>query len=280
MGHRVWSLLFLSVPIWGIGSIVWAIADLPGMERHWLPANINDHGQVIDSLFNFILYLTGGIFICTGLVQFWFLWKYDAQSNGEPVKYVHGNHALELIWSLLPAVTLLFISFVQLNAWADQKMRRPILSTGPDGIAGTLDDILKPPLVEVTGRQFEWRYRYAGKDGVIGTRDDVHGVSELVIPMDEDVVLAIKSEDVLHSFFLPNLRVKQDVVPGMKQYVWFRANQVGIYDIVCAELCGWGHYKMRGRLVVESREDFDHWLQAEYDEQNRQQYSPSGTDDE
>lgn len=275
MGHRVWSLLFLSVPIWGIGSIVWAIADLPGMERHWLPANINDYGQVIDSLFNFILYLTGAIFIGTGLVQFWFLWKYDAQSNDEPIKFVHGNHALELIWSLLPAVTLLFISFVQLNAWADQKMRRPILSAGPDGVEGTADDILKPPLVEVTGRQFEWRYRYAGKDGVIGTRDDVHGVSELVLPMDEDVVLAIKSEDVLHSFFLPNLRVKQDVVPGMKQFVWFRANQAGIYDIVCAELCGWGHYKMRGLLrVLPSQEDFDQWLQTAYEAQELKSYTP------
>ena len=65
---------------------------------------------------------------------------------------------------------------------------------------------------------------------------------------------------MLHSFFLPNLRVKQDVVPGMKQYVWFQAKKTGVFDIVCAELCGWGHYKMRGRLTVESRADFDAWL--------------------
>ena len=155
-------------------------------------------GQVIDSLFNFILYLTGAIFIVVALVMFWFLWKYDAQDNVEPVKFVHGNHALELIWTLVPAVVLIFISFVQLNAWADQKMRRPILSTGPDGIAGTLDDILKPPLVEVTGRQFEWRYRYAGKDGVIGTRDDVHGVSELVIPMDEGHLARLLAPVIAH----------------------------------------------------------------------------------
>ena len=86
-------------------------------------------------------------------------------------------------------------------------------------------------------------------------------VNDLHLPINEEIVLKIKSQDVLHSFFLPNLRVKQDVVPGMKQFVWFRANKAGVYDIVCAELCGWGHYKMRGRLTLQSRADFDRWLQ-------------------
>ena len=66
----------------------------------------------------------------------------------------------------------------------------------------------------------------------------------------------------------------------MKQFMWFRATRVGTYDVVCAELCGWGHYKMRGRLVVESRKDFDAWLQAAYDAQSQAEYSPSDTDDE
>ena len=215
----------------------------------------------------------------TGLLLFWFLWKYDATKNPEPVKFIHGSHTLEIIWSILPAVTLLFIAIYQMDAWAAAKMRRPLISAGADGIEGTSDDQLKPPLVEITGRQFEWRLRYAGADQKIGTPDDVHGVNELHIPVDEDIVVALKSEDVLHSFFLPNLRLKQDIVPGMKQFMWFRATRSGTYDIVCAELCGWGHYKMRGRLVVESREDFDRWLQAERDEQNRVQYSPSETDD-
>ena len=269
---RAWSILFLLVPILGVGSIVWAIAGMRGMEGHWLPDNINDYGGIIDSLFNFILYLTGAIFVATGAALFWFLWKYDGDKNSEPVVFTHGSHVLEIIWSLTPAATLLFISFVQMNAWADHKTRRPIQSPGPDGVEGTADDVLIPPLVEVTGRQFEWRLKYAGTDGVIGTKDDLHGVNELVVPMDEDVVIAIKSEDVLHSFFLPNLRVKQDVVPGLKQYVWFRANREGIYDIVCAELCGWGHYKMRGFVrVVASREEFDAW----YDQAHKAQEQSS-----
>jgi cytochrome c oxidase subunit 2 len=88
-------------------------------------------------------------------------------------------------------------------------------------------------------------------------------------------VLKIKSEDVLHSFFLPNLRVKQDVVPGMQQWVWFKATKSGVFDIVCAELCGWGHYKMRGRLTLESREDFDRWLAKMEEEQNRASFTPA-----
>ena len=271
---RFWSLLFLMVPIVGVGIFAWAMADLPPMKGHWLPENINEHGKVIDNLFMFILYLTGVIFVITGVVLFWFLWKYDAAQNAEPVKYTHGSHTLEVVWSILPAATLLFIAIYQMNAWADAKMRRPMLP-GNDGKVGTADDVLMPPLAEVTGRQFEWRIRYAGKDGILGNEDDVSIANDLHVPVNEEVVLKIKSQDVLHSFFLPNLRLKQDVVPGMKQHVWFKANRTGVFDIVCAELCGWGHYKMRGRLTVESRDDFNRWLDLQSREQNRAEFTPT-----
>jgi cytochrome c oxidase subunit 2 len=159
-----------------------------------------------------------------------------------------------------------------MNAWADAKLRRPILSTGPDRERGTADDVLKPPLARVTGRQFEWRIAYAGEDQKLGTQDDVHTVNDLHVPVNEEVVLQIESQDVLHSFFLPHMRVKQDLVPGMKQFVWFQANKTGAYDIVCAELCGWGHYKMRGRLTVEPRSSFDGYMNALYSEQERSTY--------
>ena len=156
-----------------------------------------------------------------------------------------------------------------MNAWADAKTRRPVLESGQP----------KPPLAVVTGRQFEWRIRYAGFDNQIGTEDDVEVVNDLHVPINEEIVLKIQSEDVLHSFFLPNMRTKQDVVPGMQQYVWFRANKTGRYDIVCAELCGWGHYKMRGRLTVESRENFDRWLKDAHAAQNKAEYTASTGDE-
>lgn len=276
---RFWSVLFLMVPILGVLAFVCAMFDIWPMNGgaysfptgHWLPENINDHGHMIDTLFMFILYLTGIIFIGTAGTLFWFMWKYDADKNPQPVKFTHGSHTLEIIWSILPAATLLFIAIYQMNAWADSKLRHPMIP-GMDGKLGTTDDLPKPALVEVTGRQFEWRIRYAGQDGVIGTPDDVHQVNDLHIPLNEETVIAIKSQDVLHSFFLPHLRVKQDVVPGMKQFVWFRANKVGVYDIVCAELCGWGHYKMRGRITIEPREQFDRWLAKQYDEQEQSEF--------
>jgi cytochrome c oxidase subunit 2 len=256
-------LLFLLVPILGVAVFVWAMAGWWPMQGHWLPRNINPSGEVIDNLFLFILYLTGVIFIGTSIALFWFMWKYDAAKNTEPAQYTHGSHTLEVVWSILPAATLLFIAIYQMNAWAREKMVRPMVG-----------DQVKPPLAEVTGRQFEWRIRYAGTDGIIGTPDDLHVVNDLHVPVNDDIVLQIKSADVLHSFFLPNARVKQDVVPGMEQYVWFRPTIEGSYDIVCAELCGWGHYKMRGRMTVESQAKFDKWYQDKMAEQNQASYTP------
>ncbi|MCE9525884.1 MAG: hypothetical protein K8R36_07500, partial [Planctomycetales bacterium] len=96
---RFWSLLFLMVPIVGVGVFVWAMAGIWPMHGHWLPENINEQGKVIDNLFMFILYLTGAIFVVTGIILFWFLWKYDSSQNAEPVKYMHGSHTLEVVWS-------------------------------------------------------------------------------------------------------------------------------------------------------------------------------------
>jgi len=267
------------VPVFGVGSFVWAMAGWWPMHGHWLPENINAHGAVIDNLFMFILVLTGVIFVATTVAMFWFMWRYDAGANPQPVSFTHGSHTLEVIWSILPAATLVFIAIYQMNAWADAKMRRPKLP-GADGRLGTPDDVLKPPLADVTARQFEWRIRYAGEDGVVGTADDIQLANDLHLPVNEEIVLAIKSADVLHSFFLPNMRVKQDVVPGMKQFVWFQPTKTGVYDIVCAELCGWGHYKMRGRVTIEPRERFDAWLAGKYAEQNQAEFTPPAAEAE
>jgi cytochrome c oxidase subunit 2 len=245
----------------GVGVFLWAMQT----EDHWLPVDISQHGQVIDNLFYSIMYLTGVIFIGTGGALFWFMWKYNVESNAENVKFLHGSHTLEIVWSILPAATLLFLAIYQMNAWADAKLLRPMIGDRP-----------KPPLAEVRGRQFEWRIHYAGDDGVVGTEDDVHTVNELHVPLGEEVVLKIKSEDVLHSFFLPNCRVKQDVVPGMQQYVWFQAQKEGEFDIVCAELCGWGHYKMKGRLTVETRTRFEQWLRETRAAQQLASFVPQG----
>ncbi len=246
---RFWSILFLMVPIAGVGTFVAApFIDL------WLPSDVSAHGRQIDHLFSFCLWLTGAVFVATEVALFWFLWKYDGSKNPEAPKFTHGSHHLELVWTLLPAATLLFIAIYQINAWADVKINKPAID----------------PIVEVTARQFEWRLRYpytraldettgkprsdaAGRPVYTFGKDNVYAVNDMHIPADEEILLDLKSMDVLHSFFLPNLRVKQDAVPGSTIPVWFRAKKTGTFDLVCAELCGWGHYKMKGRLTVESR---------------------------
>jgi cytochrome c oxidase subunit 2 len=247
---KIWSLFFLLVPILGVACFV--AGPIYGL---WLPQDISQHGHTIDHLFYFILWLTGVVFIATEVVLAWFLWKYDGRDAARPVQFTHGSHALELVWTILPAFTLLFIAIYQMNAWADSKIRKPRID----------------PVVEVTGRQFEWRLRYPGPDGKFDTLDDVHVVNDLHLPVNEEILIDLKSMDVLHSFFLPNMRVKQDAVPGMRIPVWFRALEAGQFDLVCAELCGWGHYKMKGRLTIESRDAFDRWLkQKSADEQATQ----------
>jgi cytochrome c oxidase subunit 2 len=240
--------VFLLVPIGGVATFVAAPYFNIG-----LPRDVSEHGRVIDNLFNFILYLTGAVFIVTECVLFYFTWKYDGRVNEKPAKFSHGSHALELVWTILPAVTLLFIAIYQMEAWAAAKMDPP--------------DI--PITAEVTGRQFNWDFRYPGPDGVLHTADDiVRTDGHLYLPVDEEILLRITSADVLHSFFLPNLRLKQDVVPGMEQNMWFKATKTGGYDIVCAELCGWGHYKMKGRVHFLPRDQYEAKLAEMMDEQN------------
>jgi cytochrome c oxidase subunit 2 len=245
-----WPLLFLLVPIGGV--LTFALA--PSF-RIWLPVDVSEHGRTIDGLFMFILWLTGVVFVATEVTLFYFAWKYDAKNRSaeQPVAFSHGSHSLEVVWTILPAVTLLFIAIYQMDAWAAAKMRAPDIA----------------PICEVTGRQFNWDFRYPGPDGEYYTMDDIVRTDGIMyLPYGEEVLLKITSADVLHSFFLPNLRLKQDVIPGMQQQMWFRAKEGGKFDIVCAELCGWGHYKMKGQIQLLSRPEFEQKLAELAAEQN------------
>jgi cytochrome c oxidase subunit II len=254
--NRFWGFLFLLVPVLGTVHIIWAMLGWWPLANHWLPADYSVHGRSIDDLFNIILVLTGVIFVGTGVFLAFEMWKFGKEDSR--AVYYHGNHLLELSLAVFPAIILIFLSFYQLEAWEDQRMRRPQRL-----VDGTKQQV--PPLIRVTGRQFAWDFQYAGADEIFGTSDDVLTNTVMAVPIESDVVIQLESSDVLHSFFIPSLRIKQDIVPGMAQFVWFRATQPANIDLVCTELCGWGHYKMRGQVRLMAQADYDQWYQSELD---------------
>jgi cytochrome c oxidase subunit 2 len=283
--QKFWALLFGAVLAAAAGLFIVA----PFVPGWWLPKNMCSFGPDVDHLFYIILAVTGFFFFLTEGLLVYAMWKYVARP-GEKSVYTHGSHKLELAWTVVPALILLFIAFAQVKAWSDIKYqsRMPV----PDQV------------FEVTARQFEWRFRYptpeqnatmtAGWKEGQETReavewqqhpqaDDTHLVNEVHTWKGARVRFYLKSRDVIHSFFLPNMRIKQDALPGKVIPVWFdtkgeaaQANcrysekadawvldedKAKHAELACAELCGWGHYKMRGMAYIhESKEDYEKWL--------------------
>lgn len=211
----------------------------------WLPRAVTSIGAEVDGLFDLILWIIAAVFVGTHALLFACVWRF-ARPQSSRATFTHGNARLELWWTAIPAVILAALAFLQLSIWK-----------------GMTSGANQPPLARVEAFQFGWRFVHAGSDGAIGTLDDVPASYELVVPADEDVVLELVSRDVIHSFFVPSFRLKQDVVPGMTLPIRFRALETGEYDLVCAELCGFGHYKMAGRVRVVTRAAYDAWLVEE-----------------
>jgi cytochrome c oxidase subunit 2 len=115
--------------------------------------------------------------------------------------------------------------------------------------------------IEVNAHQWEWVARYAGPDGKFNTPDDIVTFNDIVVPQGAPILFQLVSTDVIHSFNIPNMRAKMDAVPGMVNRVWFEAKETGEFDIACAQHCGLNHYKMKGKLTVLPRADFEKWAQ-------------------
>jgi cytochrome c oxidase subunit 2 len=137
-------------------------------------------------------------------------------------------------------------------------------------------DIVK---VEIMPQQFAWNFRYAGDDDVFGTEDDrIPSQNHMHIPVNKPVIIQIAPFDVIHSFYIPNFRVKIDAIPGMVNTMWFQATEEGVYEIACAELCGNSHYRMKGYLTVESEEEYSNWLQTLEEEGPEDEWEDDDTD--
>lgn len=211
----------------------------------WLPPAASTFAGPIDTLFLAILIITGIALVVVEVGLVVFLVKYRGRP-GRKAHYTHGSTRAEIIWTAIPAVTMVALGLVSNHYWVQMKSKASVPANAIQ--------------YGVHGKQFEWEMSYAGADGRLGTDDDFMVRNQLHIPVNQPVAVTLTAEDVIHSFFVPEFRVKQDAVPGMNIVAWFQATTPGEYEIACAELCGMGHYKMRARVFVHTPEEYTAWL--------------------
>ena len=209
----------------------------------WLPEDVSTYGHEIDSLFYLIYYITGVAFILVTVLMVVFVVMYRERNDGRRAVYSHGNTTLEIIWTVIPAAIFIALSFMSVNSWAKIKRNPPATDFE----------------IKITAKQFNWDVFYPGPDGKLGTEDDIKFDNDLHVPVNKIVRLHLGASDVIHSFFIPNLRFKQDVVPGRTIIGWFEATKPGKYEMPCAELCGFGHSGMKGWLHVHTADDYKKW---------------------
>ena len=250
----------LGVVIWIITiASVWMFVS----GKWWFPESISEHGPRVDSQFKITILVVGIAFTAAQIGLGWVVWKYRDSASAQRATYSHGNNRLEVLWTVITAVVFISLAVLGQRVWASLQ-----LHSAP---AGSYQ-------IEVVAQQFAWNFHYPGKDKAFGrtnpemiddtsnpvglddadpnSKDDAV-VATLEIPVNRPVELILRSKDVTHSFWVPQLRFKQDLVPGMNIRVHFTANKVGKYEIACAELCGMNHYKMKSFMLVLPQNEFD-----------------------
>lgn len=240
----------------------------------YVPPIASEHGVLTDKLFWRTMWITGIVFVATNVLLFWFSYKYRYKKNNKALFYPHNNN-LELIWTGIPAIVLTWLVITGFLAWDG------IMSEAPEDSEH----------IEIMGYQFAWSIRYGGMDNQVGEYDyrlidavNDHGVdfsdrssfddfksNNLVIPKGKPVLLKIRAKDVLHSVFIPHMRLKMDAVPGLPTQFWFVANKTTEemrveeanpdfnYELACTEICGRGHFSMKKNVIVLEQDEYDAW---------------------
>ena len=271
-------------------TIAQEVQDIYPHTTVWVPESQGDHTQAQDQLFNWILWLTVIINILVFAVMGYFMVKYKSKP-GQKTMFIHGNNKLEAVWTLIPTVIMALIAVFSHSTWAEMKYPQTDEQIDAQVAKG---DAIK---INIFAKQFMWYVQYPGPDGILGKidpsqylqNDDMIGLvrsgagkddvilNELVVPVDKTTHVRLQSMDVLHSFFLPTLRIKQDAVPGLSGKIWFRPNKLNVdmhgtipaekggepklgharpLDVICAELCGPQHYMMRASFYVVTNEQY------------------------
>ncbi len=272
--NRINAFLLLAFLIVGLFG-VWYCNEI--LKDKILPEAASEHGERIDTMIWITLIITFIVFVITQVLLFWFAFKYQEKEGRKPFYYPH-NNKLEMIWTVIPAITLTILVGFGLYYWFQ------ITGEAPKNAQ----------IVEVTGSQFKWEMRYPGKDGKLGRKyfkeinemkanplgqiwddpdnhDDVVVGQELHVVVGKPVKLIIHAKDVIHDVGLAHFRMKMDAVPGMPTTMWFtpkyttrqmkeKYGEDFNYEISCDQMCGSGHYGMRGVVIVESQAEFNVWL--------------------
>jgi cytochrome c oxidase subunit 2 len=244
-----------------VGSIIFHFAS------PWWFTDIATDWSSIDFTINVTFWVTGFVFVACNVFLAYCIWKFR-KKPGHKAVYEPENTKLEAWLSIFTTVGVVAMLAPGLFVWAT-------FVTPPDNALE----------YEVLGQQWQWQFRYPGADGILGTADtgfvsesnpfgvnpeDPNGMDDVVVN-DPDMHLAVnqpvkallRSNDVLHNYTVPQFRVKMDLVPGLVSYLWFDPTKEGTYDIMCEELCGIGHFVMRGSVTVESQAAFDSWLASQ-----------------
>jgi cytochrome c oxidase subunit II len=235
--------------------------------RFWMPGAINPHALSFDSWFTIVIAALGIVFVAAQVALAWVIVKH--RDRGQRAAHSHGAPRLEIFWTAATAVIFLAAAGGGARLWSGLH-----LTETPGAMR-----------VEVLAKQFAWNFRYAGPDGRFSrtklelrndatgnpfgiddtdpaARDDVSNAA-LRVPAGQPIELRLNAQDVIHSFFVRELRIKQDAVPGMEIPLRFVADKPGTYEIACAELCGLGHHQMRSVLIVMPPTEFQSWLAAQ-----------------
>lgn len=206
------------------------------MAGTFMPEQGTEIAKQVDNLYAFLLVVS--FISCAILIggMIYFAMKYKRKSQNDKTAYITHDTRLEVLWSVIPLIIFLFVFAWGWIIYHDMRAMPK--------------DALE---INVTGKQWAWTVEY--KNGVKST--------ELVVPVNKDVKLVLSSEDVIHSFFIPSFRIKQDAVPGRYTTLWFKAEKLGNFHVFCAEYCGTSHSGMITRLKVVTQEEFDKWLTSE-----------------
>jgi cytochrome c oxidase subunit 2 len=238
----------------------------------WLPQDVSTTGPALDRQFNETMWESGILFLAGQLVLAYFVWQFGDKKDGRKVKQWPGGHKPVVAFGIIiVGLEVLALSFIGSKVWANVYFSPPAT------------DSLH---VDVQAEQFAFFFRYAGPDGKFGAvhpekmsdasgnyfgldpendvvaRDDIV-VGSLTIPVNHPILLTMHSRDVIHNFYVPELRIQQDIVPGLEIPIHFTATKTGKWEIVCTQLCGLGHYQMKAYLQVLSQGEFDDWLKQQ-----------------